>query len=102
VGNSGIHLSFLCISDHLGNIGARKSKVILGRRRETMSWGNIRAGLPKHANVAVYKFSARVAYVATVTRDHICDGTAGAMWREERLERVGVLQKVRLTNIVLF
>jgi hypothetical protein len=86
----------------LGNIGARKSKVILGKRSETMIWAKIRGGMPKHAYVAVNTFSARVAYFATVTRDHISDGTAGTMWCEERLERVGVLQKVRLTSIVLF
>jgi hypothetical protein len=67
-----------------------------------MSWAKIRAGMPKHTNVAFNTFSAIVAYVATVTRHHISDGTAGAMWREQGLERVGVLQKVRLMSIVLF
>jgi hypothetical protein len=39
--------------------------------------------------------------MTTISREHISSTTTYVMWREERLWNVGVLQRVRLSNLVL-
>jgi hypothetical protein len=52
--------------------------------------------------MTLYNISARMTWDATMNRDLITAGTTYEMWRTERLWNVGVLQSVRLSNIVTF
>jgi hypothetical protein len=65
-----------------------------------MIW-DISARMTQDATTPVDNSSARTGQDATMNRDRISATTTYVMWCEERLWNVGVLQGVRLSNLVL-
>jgi hypothetical protein len=57
--------------------------------------------MAKDATVALYKIGARMTWDATMTPDHISARTTYVMLREDQLWNFGVLQRVRLSSLVM-
>jgi hypothetical protein len=86
--------------ESLITLDQRRSKTIVGRHCCATIITAHSARMAEDATMTLRKISARMTKETIMSRDHISARTTCVMWYEERLWNAGVLQRVRLSNLV--